>query len=251
MIPKVIHFCWLSGDPYPAKIKKCMKTWKKIMPDYEWKLWNLENFDLALAPQYVQEAVKACKWAFAADYIRIYALYKEGGFYLDSDVKILKRFDEFRHYNFISSMEYHPSQIIKDNSFKLINEHGKRIADNYVSGIQIQAAVMGGQAGCSLLKDILDWYQDKHFILPDGTLTMNLQSPQIYARISEQYGFIYKDIDQDLRDNIKIFRSEIFAGNKHEVTPVSYAIHLCAHSWKGDLLEKIKRRLRNLFRCKP
>ena len=32
MIPKVIHFCWLSGDPYPAPIKKCMKTWKKVMP---------------------------------------------------------------------------------------------------------------------------------------------------------------------------------------------------------------------------
>lgn len=113
MIPKVIHFCWLSGDPYPAKIKKCMKTWKKVMPDYEWKLWNLENFDLNSAPAYVKEAVKARKWAFAADYIRMYALYTEGGFYLDSDVKVLKRFDEFRSYNFISSIEHHPTQLEK------------------------------------------------------------------------------------------------------------------------------------------
>ncbi len=30
MIPKIIHFCWLSGDPYPEKIRKCMKTWKKV-----------------------------------------------------------------------------------------------------------------------------------------------------------------------------------------------------------------------------
>ena len=62
------------------------------MPDYEWKLWSLENFDLASAPQFVRDAVKARKWAFAADYIRMYALYTEGGFYLDSDVKVLKRF---------------------------------------------------------------------------------------------------------------------------------------------------------------
>lgn len=248
MIPKVIHFCWLSGDPYPAKIRKCMNTWKEVMPDYEWKLWNLENFDLFSAPAYVQEAVRVRKWAFAADYIRIYALYKEGGFYLDSDVKVLKRFDEFRHYSFVSSMEYHPMQIAKDGSARLINECGERIADEYVSGIQIQAAVMGGQAGCRFLKDILDWYQDKHFIRADGSLCIDLLSPYIYARIAEKYGFRYLDKDQGLDDNMKVFRSEIFAGNKYEVTPASYAIHLCAHSWKGDLKEKLKRKLGNLFK---
>ena len=58
MIPKIIHFCWLSGDPYPEKIRKCMKTWKKVMPDYEIKLWNMETFDVSSAPVYVQEAVK-------------------------------------------------------------------------------------------------------------------------------------------------------------------------------------------------
>ena len=40
-------------------------------------------------------------------------------------------------------------------------------------------------------------------------------------------------------DSMHIFRSEIFAGNKHEVTPASYAIHLCAHSWKNSLLDKL------------
>ena len=32
MIPKIIHLCWLSGDPYPAKIAKCLDTWKKYLP---------------------------------------------------------------------------------------------------------------------------------------------------------------------------------------------------------------------------
>ena len=98
MIPKIIHFCWLSNDPYPKEIRQCMDSWKKVMPDYEIKLWNMETFDVSSAPVYVQEAVKARKWAFAADYIRMYALYTEGGIYLDSDVKILKRFDDFLHY---------------------------------------------------------------------------------------------------------------------------------------------------------
>lgn len=87
MIPRKIHFCWLSGDPLPPSIKKCMDTWKKVMPDYEWKLWNTENFDVNSIP-YVKEAYEKRKWAFAADYIRVYALYTEGGIYLDSDVKV-------------------------------------------------------------------------------------------------------------------------------------------------------------------
>ena len=102
LIPKVIHFCWLSNDPYPLKIRRCMDTWKKVMPDYEVKLWNTDNFDIDSVP-YVRQAFEARKWAFAADYIRMYALYTEGGIYLDSDVKILKRFDDFLHYSFFSS----------------------------------------------------------------------------------------------------------------------------------------------------
>lgn len=34
MIPKVIHFCWLSNEPYPDLIKKCIESWKEKLPDY-------------------------------------------------------------------------------------------------------------------------------------------------------------------------------------------------------------------------
>ena len=71
-------------------------------------------------------------------------------------------------------------------------------------------------------------------------------SPLIYARIAEKYGFRYVDADQDLDGNMKIFRSEIFAGNKHEVTSASYVIHLCAHSWKASPLERLRRFLKKL-----
>ena len=208
MIPKIIHFCWLSNNPYPAKIRACMDSWKKIMPDYTIKHWNRKNFDVATAPPYVQEAIKARKWAFAADYIRMYALYTEGGIYLDSDVKVLKPFDEFLHHSFFSSMEYHPTQVEKTGSGRLINTEGQRI--------------------------------DQHnFIQPDGTLSVDILAPYIYARIAEKYGFLYVDKDQDLQGNMKIYRSEIFAGNKHEVTAASYAIHWCAHSWHPSIKEKL------------
>ena len=78
------------------------------MPDYELKLWDTHNFDIENSTPYVKEAFANRKWAFVADYIRLYALYTEGGIYLDSDVKVLKSFDGFLHHKFFTSMEYHP-----------------------------------------------------------------------------------------------------------------------------------------------
>ena len=189
MIPKKIHYCWLSGDPLPRKIRKCMDTWRRVMPDYELKLWDTNNFDVTSVP-FVHEAFRERKWAFAADYIRMHALYTEGGVYLDSDVKVLKRFDDLLGCSFFSSLEYHPTQIEKDGAMDMLDADGRRVKDGYVSGIQIQAAVMGAEAGCPFVKDVLDWYESHSFINPDGTLFTNVLSPMIYARVAEKYGFI-------------------------------------------------------------
>ena len=45
MIPKIIHYCWLSGDEVPENLKKCMDSWKKIIPDYEFVKWDFTKFD--------------------------------------------------------------------------------------------------------------------------------------------------------------------------------------------------------------
>lgn len=96
MIPKIIHYCWLSGDPFPEKIQHCINSWRKVLPDYEFVLWDTKRFPLELSP-WVKEAFKAKKYAFAADYIRVYAIYHYGGIYLDCDVEVIKRFDDLLH----------------------------------------------------------------------------------------------------------------------------------------------------------
>ena len=73
MIPKIIHLCWLSGDSYPPKIAKCLESWKKFLPDYEVMLWDTKRFDLN-SSVWVRQAFENKKYAFAADYIRFYAL---------------------------------------------------------------------------------------------------------------------------------------------------------------------------------
>ena len=94
MIPKIIHLCWLSGDPYPRKIQDCLDSWKKHLPSYEIILWDTKRFNIHEVP-WVEQAFNTKKYAFAADYIRLYALYHHGGIYLDSDVEILKSLDNF------------------------------------------------------------------------------------------------------------------------------------------------------------
>ena len=34
-IPKVIHYCWFGRNPKPELAQKCIKSWKKYLPDFE------------------------------------------------------------------------------------------------------------------------------------------------------------------------------------------------------------------------
>lgn len=247
MIPKIIHYCWLSGDPFPPMIKKCINSWQKTLPGYTFKLWTMDSFDLNAVPAYVREAITHRKWAFAADYLRMYALYTEGGIYLDADVMVIRPFDDFLNNKFFSAIEYHQSQADKDGAWDMIDAEGHRIKEGFVSGIMIQAAVMGAEKGCPFVKDVLDWYAAHPFMGEDGEMAVPAVSPQIYAQVAERKGFLYKDADQDLGDGIKIYRSEIFAGNRHEVTPSSYAIHYCAHTWHPTVMEKLKKWWKRTF----
>ena len=104
MIPKTIHYCWFSGDPYPDLVKRCIRSWKRSLPDYKLRLWDVKSFDFDSVP-FVKEAMAEKKYAFAADYIRLYALYTEGGIYLDSDVEVFKSFNSFLNNSFFTGTE--------------------------------------------------------------------------------------------------------------------------------------------------
>ena len=112
MIPKVIHLCWLSGDPYPPMIQSCIETWKKYCPDYDIMLWDTKQFNVNSIP-WTKQAFEAKKFAFAADYIRLYAVYNYGGIYLDSDVEVLKSFDD------VLELPYFVCQEVDSNSIEL------------------------------------------------------------------------------------------------------------------------------------
>lgn len=93
MIPKIIHYCWMSKDTFPELIKDCLNSWQKNLSDYKIIEWNSDNFDYNKIA-YTKEAMQKKKYAFVSDYVRLYVLYKYGGIYLDSDIKVLKSFND-------------------------------------------------------------------------------------------------------------------------------------------------------------
>lgn len=90
-IPKIIHYIWVGPKPLPALTLRCIESWKKHLPDYEFKLWNETNSPMD--HHYVKAMYEKKKWAFVSDYIRFWALANEGGIYLDTDTEVLKNFD--------------------------------------------------------------------------------------------------------------------------------------------------------------
>jgi hypothetical protein len=233
-IPQKIHYCWLSGEAIPKHLQKCMQTWRDKMPDYEIVLWDKNKFDIN-SVDFVREACAVKKWAFAADYIRAYALYTEGGIYLDTDVIVRKSFNDFLQYDFFTAVEYSPNVVKKANSLARLNADGSPIVsgegDN-APGIALQAAIMGSRAGHPYLRDCLNWYASRHFILPDGSYNMQPIAPAIYANLAQKYGFRYRNASQKLAENMFVFQSYVLATNRAEALPDSYAVHCCNDGWR-------------------
>ena len=53
MIPKTIHYCWLSDEPIPANIQKYIDGWRKVMPEYRIKKWDKKAFDIQIGRAHV------------------------------------------------------------------------------------------------------------------------------------------------------------------------------------------------------
>lgn len=229
MIPKIIHYCWLSKDSYPANIQKCIDSWKRVLPDYEIWLWNFERFDIN-SSIWVKEAFEHKKYAFAADYIRLYALYNYGGIYLDSDVEVLKSFDDLLDLPYFIGKENTPSGI--------------------------EAATIGCEKGFSLMGEMLQRYEGRPFIKVDGTMDC-LPLPFIFrACIESRFKFnAINEKSQFLNDEsiINVFPVDWFSPKTWntqvlELTDNTYSIHHFAASWANVSKTNVSKiNVRNLF----
>lgn len=214
----------------PSLMRWCMKSWKKHLPDCRFKLWNESNFDVASVP-FVKEAYEARKYAFVADYVRLYALYTEGGVYLDTDVRILKPLDGFLKYDFVAAHEYHPGLFAMDRdevaSDGAVKEQGKKIR-----GLGVGSAVMLAVPGHPYIKDCMEFYLQRHFVDGQGRpLHHEFIVGWILSKAAEKYGYRYGTRAEDLSCGMRILPPDVFVHNSLFLDWHSYAIHLCMGSW--------------------
>lgn len=207
MIPKVIHWCWFGRGALTPLVERCMASWRRVLPEYEIKVWNEENFDVMAHP-YVAEAYQAKKWAFVADYVRVYALYQEGGVYLDTDVEVVRPLDEFLTLPAFAGFE----------------------EGNYCS-----SAVMGSEKGGAWVKALLEDYEGRHFVTDRGTLDLTTNVVRISALMRKR-GLELTGERLDVEGWVTLFPQDYFCPksyerNRVELTPRSCTIHHFACSW--------------------
>lgn len=229
MIPKIIHYIWLGNQDQPEGVLHCIDSWKKIMPDYQFVLWDEHRVD-EIDSVFVQEAIAEKKWAFASDVIRLYALEKYGGIYLDTDVLVYRSFD--------SLLNQH-AFIGRENSVHLQG----RSTINYLT-----TCCFGAEKGNLFIKMVLGYYRDRRFVVSNNLLLpselrldMRLNS-EIFCILAQTLGYNASILANEkqvcLNDILTIYPSSTFDSVK--VTSETYAKHLALGSWRDKPRKKIK-----------
>lgn len=206
MIPKIVHYIWFGKKPYPEKIRYCMESWKKHLPDYEFMLWNEDSFDVNSVP-FTKQAFEHKKWAFVSDYVRVYALYKYGGWYLDTDNEICK-----------------PLFPLEDSRIVLGTDETGSLT-----------ALMGSEPMHDFWASILRYYSTLNFVNSDGSLNMIVNNKYLEEEL-KKYGFVLENKRQSLIEGIEIYPDDYFhvvefLSQKQHRTNNTYAIHWHTNLW--------------------
>ncbi|MGK6351559.1 glycosyltransferase family 32 protein [Parapedobacter sp. DT-150] len=221
MIPKIIHYSWFSGEPIPTHIQELMATWKKFMPDYEYVLWDGKKL-AEINNTFANEAVSVRKWAFASDFIRLYAVYHHGGIWFDTDIEVFKSFDS-----------------VLDNRMFIANEAGAKGHGNKYHWLT--AHCFGAEKKHPFIKDCLDFYTERHFIRTTSkNFPPNFQfdltiSPEIMATVARNYGYDcdgFRDDEQLLKEGIHVYPSDYFDSPQYRSMKRVYSIHREAGGWR-------------------
>lgn len=219
-IPKIIHYMWVGNNPKSEEILNNIESWKKLNPDFEIIEWNENNFDLNFC-QFIKDALSNKKFAFVADLVRLYAINKMGGIWLDTDVKLIKPFGELMNLDGFISFE---------------NE------------AYLETAIMAGKKDSQWINTLYKYYTNRSFYYKNEMdLTPNTVINSIFLK--KFYNMKYKNKLQVIENELTIFPSDYFAPKdyttgKITVTDNTVAIHNFSGSWMSKNASKQQKFLR-------
>lgn len=212
-IPHIVHYCWFGGNDKPKDIEYYINGWKNKMSNYEFIEWNESNFDIENSIPYVKEAYLARKFAFVSDYVRIMALSKFGGVYFDTDIEVVRNFDEL-----------------------LV---GRELVMGFESDLSLETAFIACTPENPYIVEFLDTYENRHFINADGSFDMSVINEH-FSKLMETHGVDLCDENMRtiMNGTIAIYPRDYFAAfdikNWHiKPTENTYTIHHMNASWSS------------------
>ena len=240
MIPRIIHYCWFGRGEMPELVQTCIASWRTHMPNWEYKLWNEETITqfiqqelmpgqnspsfrkgvgvglvvnwLDYMPKYVQEAYSAKKYAFVSDYVRLWALEREGGLYMDVDFEVYKPFDDL--------MEQYDAFVGYEGSKKN----------------PVMMGVLSAKAHHPWIQGMLATYENRNFLKEDGSYDMTPNTGYFYEWMTKQ-GFVANGVEKDW-NGVHILPVDYFCPGlttgENVRSENTYCEHKGLHSWSGN-----------------
>lgn len=209
MIPKVIHYCWFGKGDIPPLSERCLESWRQKLPDFEVKRWDESNAPLDVP--FVRDMLKQKKWAFASDYVRLYALFNEGGIYFDTDIEAVQDM----------------SPILNTECFV-----------GYESEGRVTTGVAGAEKGAQYIRMCMDLMETRHnkgleyWIAPEIASSVFKAAPDLAVAYPAHYFYPFNPYDTSVATDILMFS---------DIKPDTYAIHHWNHAWKMGFLERVLR----------
>lgn len=208
-IPKLIHYFWFGYNEKSPLIKKCIDSWKNIVPDYTIIEWNESTFDVNQC-LYAKQAYEQKKYAFVSDFARLKILHEYGGIYLDTDVELIKPLDELLHEEAFMGFE----------------------SNLFIS----PGCIIGAQKNNVIIKYLLDYYYTRKFLYKNN---------QNLTTIGEYTTYLLKKIGiknngrYQKKDGITIYPREYFSpisfdNHTESFSNNTYSVHHYMSSWKNQ-----------------
>lgn len=211
-MPKIIHYFLEGQQPYDYR-----ESWKVCCPDYDIVHWHAGNMPYDEYP-FLHIIKDAKKWSVMSDFLRHWAVKEFGGFYLDTDVELIRPLDPLLDVSSFLCIEGHP-----------------------VSG---NAAVSGGTPGAYFQSIALGEICKLDMVYFLKTFLAEIEiSPRLVSRIIKEHKG--SDLDESDLEQIKDYGNFITLPKKYFypynwnerfeescITEDTLGIHWWKHSWK-------------------
>lgn len=214
-IPRRIFSIWLNDKPIPKHIKKAIDSCKQ--EGFEHKLITLDN--CYTGSKYVQDCLSRNDvkgWVKAADYLRLYYLYTEGGIYFDADTTIIKPLD---------------NALLNTQLFSCRESNGF-VANGIIGAVPKHPVI-------KICMDMMDTLNGKNSTVFENGMGIWTKQLDLYGH---PWFIDNRGITRSLKDSetLTIYPMEYFLPYNHEtgitnITNNTYTNHSYEKTWKEEL----------------